>query len=137
MNLRNPWRKFLTIVVCFDAPVSKTLSAVPEEKLINNKYQIFSRIFSKDIWGSAGFFIEVVETKIDHHKILDNFWLGIFVLKILWVFILIIKLHACCLKVKINYKKLYAKLQVVNLPLFEKFRSLVNFSHHPSSSFPG
>ena len=33
-------------------------------------------------------------------------------------------------------KKLYAKLPVVNLPLFEKFRSLVNFRRRPSSSFP-
>ena len=35
----------------------------------------FSRIFSMDFWSSANFFIEMFETNIDHHKILDNFHL--------------------------------------------------------------
>ena len=35
----------------------------------------FPRIFSKDSWGLANFFSEMIETKIDNHKILDNFHL--------------------------------------------------------------
>ena len=40
----------------------------PEEKLIHNECQFFSRIFSKDFWSSASFLIEMVKTKIDHNK---------------------------------------------------------------------
>ena len=44
----------------------------PEEKLINNECQFFSRIFSKDFWSSASFLIEMVKTKIDHNKPYGN-----------------------------------------------------------------
>ena len=51
---------------------------------------------------------------------IGNFCLGIFVLKILWVFILIIKLHACCLKVKINYKNTLCKTSSSKFTTFWK-----------------
>ena len=47
--------------------------AIPSKQTTNVIF--FSRIFSMDFWSSANFFIEMVETNIDHHKILDNFHL--------------------------------------------------------------
>ena len=52
----------------FDALVVGASSLSPEEKLITKTRHIFSRIFSNDFWSSANFFIEIVETNIDHHK---------------------------------------------------------------------
>ena len=114
----NSWKNLTFVVDEFffrrQAPPTKPLQPAHQSK------QQLSRIFSKNLWSSAGFLIEIVKTKIDHHKILDNFCLGIFVLKILWVFILIIKLHACCLKVKINYKNTLCKTSSSKFTTFWK-----------------
>ena len=69
--LEKMWHFF----VCFDALVVGALSSLAEAQLITKKITFFSWIFSKDLWSSANFFIEMVKTKNYHHKILDNFHL--------------------------------------------------------------
>ena len=73
-NFRYPWRKFLKKfdICCWwvflQALLTKSCWPVHQNK------QQLSRIFcfSKDFWGSSGFFIKVVETKIDQNKPNDN-----------------------------------------------------------------
>ena len=70
----NSWKNLTFVVDEFffrrQAPPTKPLQPAHQSK------QQLSRIFSKNLWSSAGFLIEIVKTKIDHHKILDNFYLS-------------------------------------------------------------
>ena len=72
----NSWKNLTFVVDEFffrrQAPPTK-----PRQPAHQSKQQL-SRVFSKNLWSSAGFLIEIVKTKIDHHKILDNFYLASF-----------------------------------------------------------
>ena len=63
----NPWKK-CDICCLFWCTSRRCLVFIAWRKLITKTCHIFSRIFSKDFWSSANFFIEIVDTNIDHHK---------------------------------------------------------------------
>ena len=75
----NSWKN-VTFCCLFWCTSRRRLVFVAWRKLITKTCHIFSRIFSKDFWSSANFFIEMVDTNIDHHKkrkklcFIENVW---------------------------------------------------------------
>ena len=61
-------RKNVTCFCLFWYTSRRRLVFIAWRKLITKTCHIFSRIFSNDFWSSANFFIEMVETNIDHCK---------------------------------------------------------------------
>ena len=69
------WKKCDMFLLWVLLQTTKTRRRRPVHQNKQQNVTFFSRIFSKDLWSSANFVIEMDNIKVVHHKILDNFHL--------------------------------------------------------------